>query len=101
MLKFASLEEPDNFQPMGTGKRSRLAPESLPAIQRRMRLLRRAVCLERGLPDKQADFCREMGLSPQTWGNYEVGAAGRPRIDAAIELSRQLEIPTLVSWIYQ
>jgi DNA-binding XRE family transcriptional regulator len=81
-------------------KQPRMAPESLPAIQKRLRLLRSAVCQDRGVPDRQIEFARLMGFPVQTWNNLEVGK-GRISIDTAMEISRQLEIPPLVSWIYQ
>jgi DNA-binding XRE family transcriptional regulator len=81
-------------------KQPRMAPESLPAIQKRLRLLRSAVCQDRHVPDRQSEFARFMGFPVQTWNNLEVGK-GRISIDTAMEISRQLEIPVLVAWIYQ
>jgi hypothetical protein len=81
-------------------KQARMAPESLPAIKKRLRLLRSAVCQDRRVPDRQIEFSRLMGFPVQSWNNLEVGK-GRIGIDTAMEISRQLEIPALVSWIYQ
>jgi DNA-binding XRE family transcriptional regulator len=77
-----------------------MAPESLPAIQKRLYLLRSAVCQDRHVPNRQSEFARLMGFPVQTWNNLEVGK-GRISIDTAMEISRQLEIPALVAWIYQ
>jgi hypothetical protein len=90
----------DMVRRMGN-QRTRIAPESLPAIKRRLQILRSAVCRDRGIPDRQADFCRLMGFPVQTWNGYEAGPKGRIPVDTAIALSAALEIPPLVSWIYQ
>jgi hypothetical protein len=82
-------------------QRTRIAPESLPAVKRRLQILRSAVCRDQGIPDRQADFCRLMGFPVQTWNGYEAGTKGRVPIDTAMALSAALEIPALVAWIYQ
>jgi transcriptional regulator with XRE-family HTH domain len=69
----------------------RLDPGSLPAIARRLQLLRKA------LAPTQAEFCRRIGVAPNAWNNYEK-AFNRINIDAALRIQQLYGVP--LDWIY-
>jgi transcriptional regulator with XRE-family HTH domain len=71
---------------------TRLNPKIVPAIARRMRLLRRST----GLPISA--FVRKAGLSRTGWHNIETGFS-RIGIDAAMKLCEHLH--ATLDWIYR
>jgi transcriptional regulator with XRE-family HTH domain len=58
-------------------------PENRHQIGRRLSLLRRAIAGE-----KQADFCRLVGIQPNTWSQYESGK-NRIALEQAIQIVRE------------
>lgn len=71
--------------------RKRLDPESVPAIARRLQLLRQAVS------GSQAELCARLGFNRTTWNTYET-ARGRISVDFAMALHREFGVP--LDWIY-
>lgn len=47
--------------------------------------------------ENQVDFCRDAGVSYNTWNNYE-NARGRPKLDTAIQLCARFNLT--LDWIY-
>jgi transcriptional regulator with XRE-family HTH domain len=58
-------------------------PENRHQIGRRLSLLRRAIAGE-----KQADFCRKVGIQPNTWSQYESGK-NRIALEQAFQIVRE------------
>lgn len=71
--------------------RKRIDPDSLPAIARRLRALRRL------LADSQREFAEELGIPKNTWAGYESGKSRIP-IDSALELYRRWQVDP--KWVY-
>lgn len=66
-------------------------PDSIPAIAARLRAVRKV------MSGSQADFARQLGISPKTWNTYETGA-GRVKIDTVLLLHHKWLIDP--SWVY-
>lgn len=67
-------------------------PTSVQMIAQRLIATRLALGFE-----SQVEFCREIGVSYNTWNNYE-NARGRPKLDTAIELCVRFNLT--LDWIY-
>lgn len=67
-------------------------PTSNDSIAERLRLTREASGL------KQAAFCRQVGISPQAWNNYETGAR-RISLDQALRVCAVTG--ATLDWIYR
>lgn len=67
-------------------------PTSVKAIAQRLTATRAALGY-----DNQVDFCRDAGISYNTWNNYENGR-GRPKLNVAITLCRRFNLT--LDWIY-
>lgn len=72
--------------------KARLDPRTLPAIARRMKLLR----LTTG--HSVAEFARESGIARTQWHNIEAGF-GRISVDAAMKLCERYHVT--LDWIYR
>lgn len=76
----------------GMPSRKRVDPTTVPAIAARL------VLLQRALTPSAAEFCRQIGLSPQNWTNWTTKEEGRIGIDAAIRICQRWQIS--LDWIY-
>jgi DNA-binding XRE family transcriptional regulator len=69
-------------------------PEGLPAIKRRLMLLRLALGL------KKSPMARKVGATPQAWGNWESRVTGhRLSLDEAFKVCRATGAK--LDWIYR
>ena len=73
------------------GRTSKVRPEDVSAIARRLRALRSTTGLS------QEKFAARCGLGYKQWGNFE-GEAGRIGLDAALALVREFGVT--LDWIY-
>ncbi len=67
-------------------------PWSVDEIARRLTLTRSV------LAQSQAEWCRRVGIEPNTWNNYERGSR-RISLDAAIKVCQMTDIT--LDWIYR
>lgn len=68
------------------------AEATVPKIARRLELSRRALGMT------AAQLCRQSGIAPNTWSQWENGV-GRPDLDGALQLTRTFGLT--LDWIYE